>query len=206
MFLRVALLSLLLPTADGFAPTAMLDMGAGALPILASPIPMRVTQTDELGTSAYTHHQVLRVKRDFGNPWRDIVVDAWIPRGGDPELTEVRLWWLESNHSNQRKPFGKKTRKKVTVKYNKKGASDWDISFGAGNRRFTFQVTLDNAGQPVVYGDIKAGRKKIDHCRVDKASLYATKLLDVTVGLDRLEVSCVDDKGKRHNGVLRRDR
>ena len=44
------------------------------------------------------------------------------------------------------------------------------------------------------YGDVKAGRKKIDHCRVDKASLYATKLLDVTVGLDRLEVAELADQ------------
>jgi hypothetical protein len=174
--------------------------------LLASPIPMRVTPEDQLGTGSHQHHEVLRVERDFGKPWRDIVIDAWVPRAGDKELTEVRLWWIEGDKNDIRRPFGKKTKKRVTVSYDKASATDWDVTFGAGSRKFTFQVVLDDAGKPIVYGNIRAGRKKIDHCRVEKASLYAKKLLDVTVGLDRLEVSCFDDQGRRHKGDLRRDR
>ena len=174
--------------------------------LLVSPIPLRATPKDQLGTGTHQHHEVLRVERDFGKAWRDIVIDVWVPRAGDKELSEVRLWWLEGDQDDTRKPFGSKTNKRVTVSYDKKSAREWDVSFGAGSRTFTFQVTLDEAGKPAVYGDIRDGRKKIDHCRVEKASLYAKKLMDVTVGLDRLEVSCVDDQGQRHRGNLRRDR
>jgi hypothetical protein len=208
MFLRLLLLSALVTSADGFAPPAMMDLNAtvGPLSVLASPIPMRKTPKDQLGTSSHKHRQVLRVPRDFGAPGRDIVVDAWIPKGGNPELTEVRMWWLESNEDNLRKPFGKKTKKKVTVTYDQRAADDWRVSFGAGGRKFTFQVTLDEEGEPVVYGNVKVGRKTVEHCKVDKASLYAKKLLDVTIGLDRLAISCTDDQGKRHRGNLRRTR
>ena len=167
-------------------------------------IPMRATPKDQLATSSHQHHQLLRVKRDFGDPWRDIVLDAWVPKDGADELSDVRLWWLESNRDDIRKPFGKKTRKRVTVGYKRRAADEWQVSFGAGSRKFVFEVTLDAAGRPAVYGDVRVGRKKIDDCKVESARLYANKVLDVTVGLDRLEVSCTDARGRRHVGNLRR--
>lgn len=208
MFLRLLFLSVLIPSADGLASPALMDVNTtvGPLLALASPIPMQATPEGQLTTSTHKHHQLLRVKRDFGDPWRDIVVDAWVPKSGQPELTEVRLWWINSNKNDRRNPFGKKTKKKVSVTYDQRGPRDWQIGFGAGSRKFLFDITMDENGNPVVYGDIRVGRKKIEHCKVDSASLYAKKILDVTIGLDRLEVSCVDDQGNRHRGNLRRSR
>ena len=182
---------------------------AGASPVAASmnvatPIPLQATPRAKLETDAHSHHQVLRVKRDFGAPGRDIVVDAWVPKSGVAQLAEVRLWWVETSQGDIRKPFGKKTKRRVKVKYNKKDDTHWVVTFGAGSKSFDFDVELDAKGQPTVFGDIKDGRKKVDHCEVQNARLFAKKMLDVTVGLDRLEVDCVDAKGVKHSGNLRR--
>ena len=208
MFVRMLMLSLLLPSADSMSSPALLDMNASAasVGVLASPIPLRATPKDQLASTSYDHHQLLRVQRDFGDPWRDIVVDAWMPKSGAGELTEVRLWWVESNQNDIRKPFGKKTKKKVSVDYDQRGPNAWDITFGAGGRKFRFNAELDAQGRPAVFGDVRVGRKTVTHCRVDSAHLFAKKILDVTIGLDRLEVSCVDDQGKRHAGELRPSR
>lgn len=170
----------------------------------ASPIPLRATPRAQLETDQHKHHQVLRVKRDFGDSFRDIVVDAWVPKNGASELTEVRLWWVESNQGDIRKPFGKKTKKRVKVSYQQHDAQHWTVTFGAGSKKFDFDVEIDDGGTPQVYANIKAGRAKVDRCRVDAARLYAKKLADVTVGLDRLEVDCVDAQGNKHTGDLRK--
>ncbi len=201
MFLRSLLFFLLFPATDSMAPAVPAMMA----PVQAyvSPIPLRATPRAELETQSHAHHQVLRVKRDFGDAWRDIVIDAWVPKAGEPSLTEVRLWWVESNDGDIRKPFGKKTRKRVKVSYDRVDDAHWVVTFGAGGRSFDFDVELEGK-TPTVYANIKSGREKIDRCRVDNARLYAKKMLDVTVGLDRLEVDCVDASGKKHTGDLRR--
>lgn len=76
------------------------------------------------------------------------------------------------------------------------------VTFGAGSHKFVFDVELEEIGNPAVYGDVRVGRKRVDHCKADSAHRYANKTLDLRVGLDRLEVSCTDAAATRH----RRDR
>ena len=167
------------------------------------PVPLQATPRLQLETESHVHHQALLVDRDFGEPWRDIVVDAWVPREGEPRLDEVRMWWLETNDDDIRKPFSEKTKKRVEVRYRKRNDRHWVIDWGAGSKEFSFDVKVSKKGRVSVYADVVAvSGETLDNCRILSAKMYAKKIFGKAVGIDRLDVRCVDSSGTKWDAVL----
>lgn len=202
MVFRIALIFTLLGATDSNTLADVVTDVAQASTISA--VPLTKTPATQLDTDKLKHYEVLRIKRDFGKDSREIVLDAWMPRRGPKELSEVRLWWVEEAEDDLRKPFGKKTRKVVHVDYDQRNDGSWEVAFGAMGKMYPFVVELDDRDRPVVYADIetKSG-ERIDRCRANRTRLFARKLLDKAVGLKKLSVRCKDADGKTHNGTLR---
>lgn len=202
MFIRIALMLSLLGASDS---NNIAGIPADILPAttLAS-IPRAKTPAGQLTTKDLRHYELLRVPRDFGKESRDIVLDAWVPRNGPAELSDVRLWWLERAKGDLRKPFGKKTLRHINVEYKQDGDGSWEVAFGGMGKMFPFNVELDDRGKPRVFANVRTKNGKIDHCRVLRGKLFGRKILDKTIGLDHLQVRCKDDDGKVHSGELRR--
>ncbi len=172
----------------------------------ASPkVPVTRTPSDKLAHPGFFHHEILRIDQEGMHPndAYEIVLDGWVEQDKPTEIADVRLWWLDTAKRGERSPFGKSVRKRVNIDYRSHGARDWTVSLGRGKRQWNFDVELDDKGELHAYGDIvdEAGQH-IDHCRADSSKMVPKTLLGLPTGIDRVELDCVDRKGKRHRGTL----
>ncbi len=146
--------------------------------------------------------EVVRVKRDFGKPHFDLVIDAW----ADPQaakLHRTQLWWSNTSENDRRKPLGALIERMVKLKYQRISSTTVTVAVAGDGKQFTFTVELAGDGQVHAYVavDTEAG-KHIRRCRTTSARLLARRVLGMPVGIERIAVTCKDSGGVEHSGQI----
>lgn len=147
--------------------------------------------------------EVVRIKRDFGKAWVDLAIDAWL----DPKSTRLeraRLWWVVTNEQDRRKPLGAFYERMVKLRYSRSSSTALSVQVTGDHKEFTFTVELGEGGKVHAYvaADTADG-KTIARCRTESTRLIAHRVLGLPVGLARIEVTCSDEKGVVHQGLVR---
>ncbi len=167
-------------------------------------VPKGRTPKKQLAPDGLTHHEVLRIDPDvFGPKTYDIVLDGWTRDASKPEIAELRLWWLDRAKSDERSPFGKGVRRQLKIDYTPKGRDEWTVVMAQGGNHYRFDVKLDRHGELQAYGDVLTNDGTLyKRCRAIKSRLKPRLALGIPTGLAALEVTCIDDEGKRQRGKL----
>jgi hypothetical protein len=147
--------------------------------------------------------EVLRIKRDFGKSWIDLTIDAWL----DPKSTRLeraRLWWVVTSEQDRRKPLGAFYERMVKLRYSRSSSTSLSVQVTGDHKEFTFTVELGEGGKVHAYVAAEtADGKTIARCRTESTRLIAQRVLGLPVGLARIEVTCSDEKGVVHQGLVR---
>ena len=178
--------------------TSALLLGLAAAPSPA--LPRGPTPADKLSTADHEHHEVLRIDRDFGMPQWEIALDGWIPRAKDDHIEDVRLWWVNTDKADKRKPFSRYLRKFIEFGYERAPEGTLKIRLAGDRKAYAFTVSLA-AGDPVVFANVERSDGVIvNNCRCESARLIARRVIGIPVGIGSLRVQCVDAEGKAHTG------
>lgn len=147
--------------------------------------------------------EVVRIKRDFGKPYVDLAIDAWLD-GKAKRLDRARLWWVITSEQDRRKPLGALIERMVKLRYRRSSSTALTVNVTGDNKEFAFTVELADDGQVHAYVavDTDAGQT-VPRCRTTGARLIAHRVLGLPVGLAHIEVSCSDQDGKVHQGRVR---
>ncbi|GEM_PF-5968556 len=182
---------------------AHLTLLAVIIASLGSRWPLRPTEPTELSDARSKHVEVLRVTRDFGANYWHLVVDGWMPAHGG-ELEEVRLWWANVKEHDKRFPFSRKELHYVSMSYERKAATAWNVTFAGDGKSFTFSVELDgNSNTANAYADIFTDDSTVvEHCRVLRSRMIARRFIGIPVGLRGVRATCIDADGRRHRGMV----
>ena len=163
------------------------------------PPPAEKTPITALTAPGLRHAEVVRVRRDFGNPEVDIALDAWTPERGTRGIQHVRMWWSDAV---DRYPFEALALNYVSVHYRHFQADRWRVSVTGDGKRFVFSVRLHH-DQPTAFTTITAADgAKIRDCMVDDAKLYARRFLGIPVGVRALVVVCRAPDGEMHRAPV----
>ncbi len=170
----------------------------------ASVVPYHRMAACDLAPAGYAHHPVLRIDQDFHpNDAYEIAIDAWTADDEPESMAGVRMWWLDTSDANARSPFGKGVRRHIDIDYQDRGAGGWDIGIKQGRKRYTFEVRREDGGV-VAYSDVQADGTLIEDCKIQRSRLVAKKVLGISTGLKRIDVTCTDAEGKEHRGSVAR--
>jgi hypothetical protein len=166
---------------------------------IASRLPFAETPADALSTRALRHHEALRIDRDFGKPEFDLVVDAWseTARG---DLADVRLWWVKTTANDRRSPLSTKAERYVDIDVRRDGPNSMHVSVRGGGREFAFDVELGKGGAHVFTDVVTKDGETVEHCRTTSSRLIARRVMGIPVGLGALQVTCIDDDGRKVRG------
>lgn len=181
----------------------LLLAAATGIPAAAARVPYVTTEVAELAPKGLQHDEVLRIRRDFGKPSFEIVVDSWLPAERPGRISDVRMWWVQSDREDRRSPFGNKVHKYVDLEYVPEDEDSWSVTLRADRKEFSFDVQLSDEGDVQAYADIVVdGGATVHHCRATEGRLVARRLLGLPIGIKQLEITCVDDEGERHQGAV----
>lgn len=165
-----------------------------------SALPRGPTPAAELSTDDHLHHEVLRIDRDFGMPQWEIALDGWTPRKGSGRIDDVRLWWVNTDKADKRKPFSRYLRKFIEFGYARNDEGALEVRLAGDRKAYAFVVSLDG-GDPVVHAEVdRSDGVRVSHCRCQSARLIARRVIGIPVGIGALRVECVDGEGKAHTG------
>lgn len=144
--------------------------------------------------------EVVRVKRDFGKPHFDLVIDAW---ADETKLHRTQLWWSNTAESDRRKPLGALIERMVKLQYRRLSSTSLTVAVAGDGKEFTFTVELGDDGQVHAYVAVDTeGGKHIPRCRTTSARLLARRVLGMPVGIARIAVTCKDGGGASHSGQI----
>jgi hypothetical protein len=181
----------------------LLLAAATGIPAAAARVPYVTTEVTDLAPRGLQHDEVLRIRRDFGKPSFEIVVDSWLPAQRPERIADVRLWWVQNDADDRRSPFGKKVHKYVELEYVPHNDDSWSVTLRADRKEFRFDVELTAEGDVQAYADIVVdGGITVQHCRATEGRLVARRLLGLPIGIKQLELTCVDAQGERHQGAV----
>lgn len=157
----------------------------------------------ELSTEQLRHHEVLRIDRDFGMSHWEIALDGWMPREHTGRIAELRLWWVNTDDGDRRKPFSAHLRRYIEFGYDKAEGSALAVRMAGDNKEYLFTVELDGDGAPVVYADVTLDDGSlVKHCRCASGRLLARRVLGMPIGIKALSVKCTDDQAKARVGSV----
>ena len=165
-------------------------------------LPYSKMAEDELSVPGFTHHEVLRMGRDFGDSDFKVVIDGWVDDDEPDAIHELRFWWVNGDKDDERSPFGSKLRKHVGLKFTQNAPDDWTVKLQGNRKEFVFDVELDDEGHAAAFANIHTDDGVIEHCRATRGEFIARRLLGIPIGIKKLEVECVDSVGDTHTGVL----
>ena len=165
-------------------------------------LPYSKTAADDLSPPGWSHHEVLRLGRDFGDADFKVAIDSWVSTRAPDEIAELRFWWVNADLDDERSPFGSKLRRHIGLEFVENGPDDWTVKLQGNRKEFVFDVELDPAGNVAAFADIVTQTGVIQHCRAERGTFVARRFLGIPVGLKRLAITCVDTDGQRHEGVL----
>lgn len=169
-----------------------------------SRVPHKRTEVAKLGDEVLRHQEVARIDQEL-HPDDDyqIAIDAWISNEPTVELAEVRMWWVDTGKGDERSPFGRGVRRHIDIEYERRDARSFAIHLAEKERVFSLEIVLADDGVASAFAPVQlSSGERVDHCRVDGGRLVAKTVVGLPVGLDRLEVSCVDDQGQRYNAAV----
>ncbi|HWB73865.1 MAG TPA: hypothetical protein VG755_02895 [Nannocystaceae bacterium] len=198
-------------TSPGFAAMSTLLLafvlaGSTTGPV-ATRLPLAETAVRDLAPEGLLHQEALRIDRDFGKPEFDLVVDTWTIESADDVLADVRLWWVKTTAQDRRSPLSERAQKYVDIDTKQTADDAWRMKLRGDKKEFTFDVELDDKGRARVFTDVitKDGGR-VAHCRTTGGKLLARRLLGIPIGIEKLEVHCVDKRGDVVQGraVMRR--
>jgi hypothetical protein len=175
---------------------------------VAERLPLAETAVFDLAPDGLVHQEALRIDRDFGKPEFDLVVDTWTAERDDV-LADVRLWWVKTTAQDRRSPLSERAKKYVEIDSVPTARDAWRLKLRGDRKEFAFDVELDARGRAQVYTDVltQDGRR-VAHCRTTQGRLLARRVLGIPIGVDKLEVRCIDAHGEPVEGraVVRRVR
>jgi hypothetical protein len=166
-------------------------------------IPHAPTSAEKLSTKKFRHHEVLRIRRDFGMDHWEIALDGWLAQPVDGDIADVRLWWVNTDDADRRKPFSAYLRRHIAFEHRRADKGSLAIRMAGDRKEYLFRVELDDRGAPAVFADVQlADGSTIAHCRCDRGQLVARRVLGIPVGIAALQVHCTDDEAKPHDGAV----
>jgi hypothetical protein len=181
-------------------PSALLLALAGGA---AHGLPSGPTPAAELSTKDFSHHEFLRIDRDFGMSQWQIALDGWLPRTRVGHLEDVRLWWVNTDKDDHRKPFSRHLRRFIEFDYERGGAGTLKVRLAGDRKEYRFSVEVDAAGVPAVFADVTLDDGAVvPRCRCASGRLLARRVLGIPVGIAALSVQCTDDADATHEGVV----
>jgi hypothetical protein len=165
-------------------------------------IPRGPAPLEKLTTKKFLHHEVMRIDRDFGMEKWQIALDGWTPHDVDAHLEDVRLWWVNTEEADRRKPFSAHLQRYIEFGYQRHDAGKLAVRMAGDHKEYLFDVELDVKGVPVVFADVElADGSAVAHCRCERGRLIARRILGIPVGIAALQVTCTEG-GTRHEGTL----
>lgn len=172
-------------------------------PAAAEVIPSGPTPAAKLSTKAFQHHEVLRIDRDFGMEQWEIALDGWLPAGRDGHIQDVRLWWVNTDDADRRKPFNAVVRRYFEFGYERKSESTLAVRMAGDRKEYLFTVRIDGGGTPAVFADVTLqDGSTVSRCRCDRGRLIARRVLGIPVGIAELKVQCTDESSQSHEGAV----
>ncbi len=196
-FAPAAGLPVMVDPMDLALPTAVLwlALGSTADPVVAGEA---AAEEPALATS-----EVVRVKRDFGKPHFDLVIDAWTDAAA-ARLHRAQLWWSNTSEADRRKPLGALIERMVKLQYRRLSSTSLTVAVAGDGKEFTFTVELASDGRVHAYVAIDTdGGRHIPRCRTDGVRLLARRVLGMPVGIASIAVTCTDAGGAVHSGQVR---
>ncbi len=144
--------------------------------------------------------EVVRVKRDFGKPHFDLVIDAWADA---TKLHRTQLWWTNTAEADRRKPLGALIERMVKLQYRRISSTSLTVAVAGDGKEFTFTVELGGDGQVHAYVAVDTeGGQHIPRCRTTSARLLARRVMGLPVGIARIAVTRKDGVGAVHSGQI----
>lgn len=165
-------------------------------------IPRGRTPAAELATKAMAHDEVMRIDRDFGKPRWEIALDGWRPRARIDHIEDIRLWWVDTEDADARKPFNAHLRRFVDLSFQRDPAGHLRVRLAGDRKAYRFTVELVD-GKPAVFADVTlADGTKVPHCRALRGRLIARRVWGIPVGIGELKVTCTGADDRVHTGQV----
>jgi hypothetical protein len=166
-------------------------------------IPRGPTPLEKLSTKKFQHHEVMRIDRDFGMAKWEIALDGWTPHDVDAHVEDVRLWWVNTDEGDRRKPFSAHLQRYIEFDYRREDAGRLAVRMAGDHKEYLFTVEIDANGVPAVFADIElADGTAVTRCRCERGRLIARRVLGLPIGIAELQVACTDTTAQRHEGTL----
>lgn len=163
-------------------------------------IPSGPTPVEKLSTKTLRHHEVLRIRRDFGMDHWEIALDGWLAKD---RLADVRLWWVNTDDGDRRKPFSAYLQRHLEFDARRAGGGVLAVRMAGDRKEYLFTVEMDDHGTPSVFADVQlADGSMVAHCRCHRARLLARRVLGIPIGISALQVHCIDDAAKARAGAV----
>ncbi len=179
----------------------LLAIGPGPDPVPG--IPSRPTAVAKLTTDALLHRELLRIDRDFGKAHWEIALDGWLPREATATIHDIRLWWVNTDQANRRKPFSRHLSRVLKFSYAREQDDSLRVELAGDGKLYVFAVAMDVEGKPAVFADVTLpDATTIERCRCDAGRLIARRVIGIPIGIERLSVRCKDAKGIEHDAVV----
>lgn len=166
-------------------------------------IPQGPTPVEKLSTKKLRHDEVLRIRRDFGMDHWEIALDGWSSKAAPGQLEHVRLWWVNTDDGERRKPFSAYLRRYLELDVQRAGESTLLVRMAGDRKEYRFSVETDEHSVPAVFADVQlADGSTVARCRCDRALLVARRVLGMPVGIAALTVHCTDADGTPREGTV----
>ncbi len=163
-------------------------------------LPRGPTAASELSTKSYAHHEVLRIDRDFGMPQWEIALDGWVARDDAAHIEDVRLWWVNTDKGEHRKPFSRHLRRFIEFDYERDASGTLRVRLAGDRKAYAFSVVAGESA-PVVHADIeRTDGVTVRQCRCHSGRLIARRVIGIPIGIAALRVQCTDAEGNPHEG------
>lgn len=170
-----------------------------------SRIPHRRTSVEALADAELRHQEVARIEQSL-HPDEDyqIAIDAWISSEPGNQLAEVRMWWVDTGKNDERSPFGRGVRRHIDIDYERRDAHAFVVRMAEKEQVYLLDVELGADGTAAAYATVTpSSGAAIEHCRVTGGRLVTKTMIGIPVGLERLEVACIDAAGQAQQGEVR---
>lgn len=179
-------------------------LGLSLLLAFAGPrIPSGPTPVAKLTTAELQHREVLRIDRDFGMAKWELALDGWVPHEGGASIAELRLWWVNVEDDDRRKPMSAHLQRYLEFGFARAEAGMLAVHLAGDGKRYEFEVALDAAGAPSVLASVtKADGVVVPRCRCERGRLLARRILGIPIGIASLRVRCTDASGQSHDGTV----
>ncbi len=166
-------------------------------------IPRGPTPLEKLSTKKFQHHEVMRIDRDFGMAKWEIALDGWMPHDVAAHVEDVRLWWVNIEDGDRRKPFSAHLQRYLEFGYRREDAGRLAVRLAGDDKEYVFSVEIDANGRLAVFADIElADGSRVTRCRCERGRLIARRVLGIPVGIGAVQVTCTDAAAQRHEGTL----